>query len=112
MRSRERSGAPVRLTRVRRWGGTAFAGEVNGRGRPTPVSQEGGFVAGSICAFSGLDDGSESGAGVHPGVTQSWGQVVNDFATDGGVGEFAQQGVVHDEGPGTNCHGFASGGGE
>jgi hypothetical protein len=92
--------------------GAAFAGEVNGRGKPTPVSEEGGFRAGSICAFSGLEDGSESGAGVKPGVTQNWGQIAKSFATEGGVGEFAQAGVVHDEGPGTNCHGFASGGGE
>jgi len=92
--------------------GTAFAGEVNGRGKPTPVSEPGGFVAGSICAFSGLDDGEESGAGVQPGVTQNWGQIAKGFATDGGVGEFAKAGVVHDEGPGTNCHGYASGGDE
>ena len=90
----------------------AFAGEVTGKGKPTPISEAGGFVAGSICAFSGLDDGTESGAGVQPGVTQSWGQIVKGFASEGGVGEFAQAGVVHDEGPGTNCHGFASGGGE
>ena len=87
----------------------ASAGEVKGTGEPTPIS---GSRAGSICAFSGLDDGTESGLGVQPGVTQSWGQVAKGFATDGGVGEFAQAGVVHDEGPGTNCHGFASGGGE
>jgi len=93
-------------------GGTAFAGEVTGRGKPTPVSDAGGFVAGSICAFSGLDDGSESGAGVVPGVVQSWGQIAKSFATQGGVAEFARAGVIHDEGPGTNCHGFASGGGE
>jgi hypothetical protein len=87
----------------------ASAGEVKGTGAPTPIN---GFQAGSICAFSGLDDGTESGLGVQPGVTQSWGQVVKGFATGGGVGEFAQAGVVHDEGPGSNCHGFASGGGE
>jgi hypothetical protein len=92
--------------------GAAFAGEVTGRGNPTPVSDVGGFRAGSICAFSGLDDGSESGLGVQPGVTQNWGQIAKSFATQGGVGEFAQAGVLHDEGPGSNCHGFASGGGE
>jgi len=92
--------------------GAAFAGEVTGGGNPTPVSDVGGFRAGSICAFSGLDDGSESGLGVQPGVTQNWGQIAKSFATQGGVGEFAQAGVLHDEGPGSNCHGFASGGGE
>ena len=87
----------------------ASAGEVKGTGELTPIN---GFQAGSICAFSGLDDGTESGLGVQPGVTQSWGQVAKGFATDGGVGQFAQAGVIHDEGPGSNCHGFASGGGE
>jgi hypothetical protein len=91
--------------------GAAFAGEVTGGGKPTPVSDAGGRVAGSICAFSGLDDGSESGAGVQPGVIQSWGAGVKPVATDGGVGVYAQAGVLHDEGPGTECHGYASGGG-
>ena len=59
--------------------GAAFAGEVTGRGNPTPVSDVGGFRAGSICAFSGLDDGSESGLGVQPGVTQNWGQIAKSF---------------------------------
>jgi hypothetical protein len=89
--------------------GAAYAGEVTGNGRITPVSDEGGFVAGSICAFSGLDDGSESGLGVQPGVTQSWGTGVNEVAKGGGVGAYAQAGVLHDEGPGSNCLGYASG---
>ena len=76
----------------------ASAGEVKGTGELTPIN---GFQAGSICAFSGLDDGTESGLGVQPGVTQSWGQVAKGFATDGGVGQFAQAGVIHDEGPGS-----------
>ena len=95
-------------------GGTAFAGEVTGRGGPTPVANPdsgGRFVAGSICAFNGLDDGSESGADVTPGVVQSFGFIVAGMVKDaGGAGSFAH--LIHDEGPGTNCHGFASGGGE
>jgi hypothetical protein len=97
-------------------GSTAFAGEVTGSGKggpngdgTTPIQT---FTAGSICAFSGLDDGSEGGIGGPGQPPQNWGQVAKSFATEGGVGEFAQAGVVHDEGPGTNCHGFASGGGE
>ena len=94
--------------------GTAFAGEVTGRGKPTPVANPdsgGRFVAGSICAFNGLDDGSESGAPVTPGVVQSFGFILAGMAKDaGGAGSFAH--LIHDEGPGTNCHGFASGGGE
>ena len=57
-------------------GGNAFAGEVTGNGKPTPVANPGSggrFVAGSICAFNGLDDGSETGNPVTPGVVQSFG---------------------------------------
>jgi hypothetical protein len=49
--------------------GSAFAGEVNGNGDPTPI-REGGT---SACAFSGLEDGftqtgtTDSG----PGITQT-----------------------------------------
>ena len=94
-------------------GAPVLAGEVNGRGGATPVArpEEGGrSVAGSICAFSGLDDGSESGAGVVPGVTQSWGQVVRGFAAEGGVGSQTEGGDLQSFGPGTECRGFASGG--
>ena len=87
-----------------------LAGEVNGRGDPTPVSRDGGFVAGSICAFSGLDDGSEGGIGGPGEPPQSWGQGVKSFAHDRAVGAAAQEGVLLAEGPGTNCRGFASGG--
>ena len=93
-------------------GGNAFAGEVTGKGKPTPVAEPPGgrFVAGSICAFNGLDDGSESGNPVTPGVVQSFGFIVAGLAKEaGGAGSFAH--MIHDEGPGTNCHGFASGGG-
>jgi hypothetical protein len=95
-------------------GGNAFAGEVTGNGKPTPVANPGSggrFVAGSICAFNGLDDGSETGNPVTPGVVQSFGSIVAGLAQEaGGAGSFAH--MIHDEGPGTNCHGFASGGGE
>ncbi len=89
-------------------GGTAFAGEVGGGGKPTPIAQ---YRAGSICSFSGLDDGSEGGAGGPGEAPQNWGQIAKSFATQGGVREFAQAGVLHDEGPGTNCRGYASTGG-
>jgi hypothetical protein len=95
-------------------GGNAFAGEVTGNGKPTPVANPGSggrFVAGSICAFNGLDDGSETGNPVTPGVVQSFGSLAAGLAQEaGGAGSFAH--VIHDEGPGTNCHGFASGGGD
>jgi hypothetical protein len=93
-------------------GGTAFAGEVTGSGKggpggdgTTPIAT---WQAGSICSFSGLDDGSEGGIGGPGQPPQNWGQVAKSFATERGVGEFAQAGVVHDEGPGTSCLGYAS----
>jgi hypothetical protein len=67
-------------------------------------------VAGSICAFNGLDDGSESGNPVTPGVVQSFGSIVAGMAKEsGGAASFAH--MIREEGPGTNCRGFASGGG-
>lgn len=45
------------------------------------------------------------------GVVQSFGFLVAELVKEsGGAGSFAH--MIHDEGPGTNCHGFASGGGE
>jgi hypothetical protein len=83
-------------------GGTAFAGEVGGSGKPTPIKTRG--VAASICAFNGLDDGSESGRPPTPGVVQSFGSIVAGMAHEsGGASSFAH--MIHDEGPGTNCRG-------
>ena len=56
--------------------GAAFAGEVTGNGKPTPIRSG---VAASICAFSGLEDwtlsttqppGPPEGIAVKPGVVQ------------------------------------------
>ena len=90
-------------------GGTAFAGEINGNGKPTPIN---GFRAGSICSFSGLnDDPTGGGDPFEDGRTQNWGQVVGDaktfLATDShGISSIADQ--IQTEGPGTNCRGYAS----
>ena len=82
-------------------GSTAFAGEIGGSGKPTPIKTRN--VAASICAFNGLDDGSEGGP-VGPGNVQSFGSIVAGMAKDaGGASSFAH--VIHDEGPGTNCRG-------
>lgn len=43
--------------------GTAFAGEVTGNGDSTPIRSG---VAASVCAFSGLEDGTPGGPGVTP----------------------------------------------
>ena len=64
-----------------------LAGEVTGNGKPTPVANPGSggrFVAGSICAFNGLDDGSETGNPVTPGVVQSFGSIVAGLAREAG----------------------------
>ena len=91
--------------------GSAFAGEVTGSGKGgpngdgTPGAVVGIFAgegANSICAFSGLDDGSESGLGVVPGTTQNWGQIPKE-----------ERGVGRNVPPGISCNGhtgFVSGG--
>ena len=65
------------LTAVAVTAGSAFAGEVTGSGKGTPIR---GYVAASICAFSGLEDwtssapqpvGPPEGIAVTPGVTQT-----------------------------------------
>jgi hypothetical protein len=86
-------------------GGTAFAGEIGGNGEPTPIKTR--HVAASICAFNGLDDGSEGGP-VGPGNVQSFGSIVAGMAKEaGGASSFSH--VIHDEGPGTNCRGNLGG---
>ena len=86
-------------------GSTAFAGEIGGSGKPTPIKTR--HVAASICAFNGLDDGSEGGP-VGPGNVQSFGSIVAGMAREaGGASSFA--GIIHDEGPGTNCRGNLGG---
>lgn len=47
-------GAAIAAATIIGLGGTAFAGEVNGNGDPTPVQS---YRAASICSFSGLEDG-------------------------------------------------------
>jgi hypothetical protein len=48
-------GAVVSAASIVGIGGTAFAGEVTGNGKQTPIKTE--YVAASDCAFSGLEDG-------------------------------------------------------
>ena len=87
-------------------GSTAFAGEIGGNGEPTPIKTR--HVAASICAFNGLDDGSEGGP-VGPGNVQSFGSIVAGMAREGG-GASSFSHMIHDEGPGTNCRGNLGGG--
>jgi hypothetical protein len=92
------------------FGGTAFAGEVTGNGKPTPINQ---FRAGSICSFSGQnDDPTGGGDPFQDGRTQNWGHVLDDakqFIGDGDNGANELASMINTEGPGTNCRGFASG---
>src|SRR4051794_23772174 len=87
-------------------GSTAFAGEVGGNGRPTPVGDP-RRVAGSICAFNGLDDGSETDGVVTPGEVQSFGFLVAEIVKTTGAGASPITGLIRAEGPGTACRGFA-----
>jgi len=68
--------------------GSAFAGEVTGNGKDTPIRDG---VAKSECAFSGLDD-VDPDPFTH---TQSWGQLVKLSGPMGGV-------------PGVACNGHLS----
>jgi len=94
--------------------GAALGGEITGgpNPKPTPVARP-TSVAGSICAFSGQNDNpaGEAGDPFSPGKVQNWGDVVKQakngmFGPGPGASEIAP--VIHDEGPGTNCRGFAS----
>jgi hypothetical protein len=64
------------LTAVAVTAGSAFAGEVTGNGKPTPIRSH---TAASICSFSGLEDwtssapqppGPPEGIAVDPGTVQ------------------------------------------
>src|SRR4051812_43100170 len=91
---------PVLATSMVGIGGTAFAGEVNGNGKPTPINS---YRAGSICSFSGLnDDPTGGGNPEEAGKIQNWGVIPKEgkqFLTSIG------------ENPGSACRGYASGGG-
>ena len=69
---------------------SAFAGEITGNGKSTPIRSG---VAASECAFSGLDD-PDPDPFTH---TQSFGQLVSMFGPMGGV-------------PGVACNPTRSGG--
>jgi hypothetical protein len=93
-------------------GGTAFAGEITGNGKPTPINQ---FNASSICSFSGQnDDPTGGGDPFEDGRVQNWGHVVGDakafLATDSkGISSLAKTGEKQQAGPGRNCRGNLGG---
>lgn len=76
--------------------GSALAGEVTGKGKPTPIA---GYRAHSICSFSGLNDRTQ-GEGPTDTRVQNWGVTPNPMPG------------FH---PGDSCNGhtgFLAGGGE
>jgi len=83
----------------------AFAGEIGGGGKPTPIDS---FNANSICSFSGQnDDPTGGGDPFQAGHTQTWGQTKNvakELLGDG-RGASAITGLMHEMGPGTSCNG-------
>jgi hypothetical protein len=102
-------GAAVAAVAVVLMGGTAFAGEVTGNGKPTPIAD---FQAGSICAFSGQNDDPNEPGLFNDGRVQSFGDIVQEAigALGDGKGASSLVPIIRTEGPGASCRGFASGG--
>ena len=91
--------------------GTSYAGEVTGKGKPTPVNS---YVARSICAFSGQNDDPDSTELFDGGRVQSFGDIVQEaikinfdevaVGVDRG-GASALVPIIVGEGPGKECPG-------
>lgn len=82
---------------------SASAGEVNGKGDPTPVGNY--DVPASICAFSGLND-NPAGEGddvFDAGKVQSFGDIVQQVAREFG-GIPANLSDLQENKPGINCN--------
>ena len=93
------AGAAIALF-VSATGGTAFAGEVTGKGKPTPIRER----AKSACAFSGQEDGfTLIGFDAN-------GPIIIEVDTGPGLVQNPHQekaaGIIHEPGiPGTECRG-------
>lgn len=90
-------------------GATAFAGEVTGNGKATPISE---YRAGSICSFSGQNDDPNEPGLFSDGRVQSFGDIVQEAigVLGNGKGASALVPIIRAEGPGVSCRGYASGG--
>jgi hypothetical protein len=88
---------------------TAFAGEVTGNGKATPVAE---YRAGSICSFSGQNDDPNEPGLFNDGRVQSFGDIVQEAigALGDGKGASSLVPIIRGEGPGVSCRGYASGG--
>jgi hypothetical protein len=85
----------------------AFAGEITGNGKPTPVDDH---VAHSICSFSGQNDDPDSTEPFDGGRVQSFGDILKEaknvdvgFGEGPGASEVAP--YLRYLGPGTECRG-------
>lgn len=88
-------------------GATAFAGEVTGNGKATPVAE---YRAGSICSFSGQNDDPNEPGLFNDGRVQSFGDIVQEAigALGDGKGASGLVPIIKGEGPGVSCRGYAS----
>lgn len=102
-------GAALAAAMLGSMGGMAFAGEVTGNGKPTPIN---GYRAGSICSFSGQNDDPNSEELFEGGRVQSFGDIVQEAIVVFGDGKGASSlvPIIRSEGPGVACRGYASGG--
>lgn len=83
----------------------AFAGEVTGNGKATPIREK----AGSICAFSGQNDDPDQEGMFEDGRVQSFGDIIQEAVDYFDVE--TRVGMIRAFGPGQSCRGYASGGG-
>ena len=103
------AGSVLALALVGAMAGPAFAGEVGGNGKPTPIEN---FQAGSICSFSGQNDNPNEPGLFNGGRVQSFGDIVQEAigVLGDGKGASALVPTIRSEGPGVACRGYASGG--
>jgi hypothetical protein len=89
-------------------GGTAFAGEITGNGKPTPIADH---QAASICSFSGQNDDPDEAELFADGRVQSFGDIVQEAIDVLGDGHGASSlvPIITGDGPGANCRGNAGG---
>jgi hypothetical protein len=101
------TGTVVALVAVVAMSAPAFAGEITGKGKPTPV---GSYRAGSICSFSGQNDTPDSTELFEGGRVQSFGDIVKEAIVVLGDGKGASSltPIITSEGPGVECRGYAS----
>lgn len=100
------SGAALTTLLVLGIGAGAWAGEVTGKGDPTPIQS---YRAGSICSFSGQNDDPDSTEPLDGGRVQSFGDLVQEVVrTVGYRGASTLTGDIATDGPGAHCRGYAS----